>query len=109
VYPDVVLFDTASLALAGPRLVSRILKVAEKRRAVMIGMEEDEETFLRAVGEGVVGYVLKDASANEVVRVIREVATGGAVCRLDLHFPSFDVLPVMFAFHSNRGGKRYLG
>jgi DNA-binding NarL/FixJ family response regulator len=78
--PDVVLFDTARLALDGPRLVSRMLQVGEKRKAVMIGMEEDEGTFLQAVGEGVVGYVLKDATAIEVVRVIREVAAGGAVC-----------------------------
>ena len=76
----------------------------------MIGMEEDEETFLRAVGEGVVGYVLKDASANEVVRVIREV--GGGWGRLPASiciFPLSMCSPVMFAFPSNRGGKRYLG
>ncbi len=34
----------------------------------MIGMDEDEATFLWAVREGVVGYVLKDASAAEIVR-----------------------------------------
>lgn len=103
-YPDVVLFDTASLALAGPRLVSRILKVAEKRRAVMIGMDEDEETFLRAVGEGVVGYVLKDASATEVVRVIREVAAGGAVCPPRFAFALFRCAArdVCFSFKPRR-------
>ena len=46
----------------------------------MIGMEDDEATFLQAVGEGVVGYVLKDASSADLVRVIRTVAGGGAVC-----------------------------
>jgi DNA-binding NarL/FixJ family response regulator len=46
----------------------------------MVGMEEDEATFLRAVGEGVVGYVLKDAPAVEIVRVIRAVAAGEAIC-----------------------------
>ena len=35
---------------------------------------------MRAVGEGVVGYVLRDASATEIVRVIRAVAAGEAVC-----------------------------
>lgn len=78
--PDVVLFDSASIALTGPRLVSRMRQAGENRKAVMVGMEEDEATFLQAVGEGVVGYVLKDASAAEIVRVIRAVAAGEAVC-----------------------------
>ncbi|MFZ3262594.1 MAG: response regulator transcription factor [Terriglobales bacterium] len=78
--PDVVLFDSASIALAGPRLASRVHQTMETRKAVMIGMDEDEATFLWAVREGVVGYVLKDASAAEIVRVIRAVATGEAVC-----------------------------
>lgn len=78
--PHVVLFDTPRLALAGPRLVSQMPHVGEKPKSVMVGMEEDEATFLQAVGEGVVGYVLKDASAVEVLRVIRKVAAGGAVC-----------------------------
>ena len=78
--PDVVLFDSASIALTGPRLISRMRQAGENRKTVMVGMEDDEATFLRAVGEGVVGYVLKDASAAEIVRVIRAVAVGEAVC-----------------------------
>jgi DNA-binding NarL/FixJ family response regulator len=78
--PDVVLFDSASIALTGPRLISRMRQAGENRKTVMVGMDDDEATFLRAVGEGVVGYVLKDASAAEIVRVIRAVATGEAVC-----------------------------
>ena len=48
----------------------------------MIGMDDDEATFLWAVREGVVGYVLKDASAAEIVRVLRAVANGEAVFHL---------------------------
>jgi hypothetical protein len=33
-------------------------------------MDADELTFLRAIREGVVGYVLKDASAIELVSTI---------------------------------------
>jgi two-component system response regulator DevR len=78
--PDVVLLDSPSIALSGPRLVSRIRQASAERKSVMIGMEEDEATFLQAVGEGVVGYVLKEAAAAEIVRVIRVVAAGEAVC-----------------------------
>src|SRR5208283_4106622 len=60
--------------------ISRIIVflMAENCLPVMVGMEEDEATFLQAVSEGVVGYVLKDASAAEIVRVIRAVAAGEA-------------------------------
>jgi DNA-binding NarL/FixJ family response regulator len=47
---------------------------------VLIGMEEDEEQFLTAVRSGVSGYLLNDASANDVVAAVRAVARGEAVC-----------------------------
>jgi DNA-binding NarL/FixJ family response regulator len=78
--PDVVLFDSARIALSGPRAIARVREVGQNAKIVMIGMEEDEATFLRAVGEGVVGYVLEDAPAAENVRAIRAVAAGEAVC-----------------------------
>jgi DNA-binding NarL/FixJ family response regulator len=78
--PDVVLLDSPSIALTGPHLVSRMRQAKANRKCVMVGMEEDESTFLQAVGQGVVGYVLKDATAAEIVRVIRAVAAGEAVC-----------------------------
>jgi DNA-binding NarL/FixJ family response regulator len=46
-------------------------------RVVMVDMEVDQSTFLRAVRAGVVGYVLKDASAVEVGATISAVAEGG--------------------------------
>jgi two-component system response regulator DevR len=46
----------------------------------LVGMEADEAIFLRVVQAGVVGYVLKDASAVELARTIRAVAAGEAVC-----------------------------
>lgn len=64
--PDVILFDSASIALTGPRFVSRLRQAARSPKAIMVGMEEEEATFLRAVGEGVVGYVLKATAAAEI-------------------------------------------
>jgi len=78
--PDVILFDSPSIALTGPRMVQRMRQAGVSRRVVMVGMEEDEATFLRAVGEGVLGYVLRDAPAVEIVKVIRAVAAGEAIC-----------------------------
>lgn len=104
VNPDVVLLDTASIALTGPRLVSRMRQAGENRKAVMVGMEEDEATFFQAVAEGVVGYVLKDASAAEIVRVIRAVAVGEAVCppRFSLSLFQCAARDVCFAFEPSQ-------
>src|SRR6266403_1478649 len=49
-------------------------------KAVLIGMEPDEELFMAAVRSGVMGYLLKDASAAELVAAVRAVHRGEAVC-----------------------------
>jgi len=49
-------------------------------KAVLIGMEPDEEFFMAAVRSGVMGYLLKDASASELVAAVRAVYRGEAVC-----------------------------
>jgi DNA-binding NarL/FixJ family response regulator len=78
--PDVLLSDSAAVALSDLRLVSEVGAVLPGLKVVMIGMEADRELFLRAVGDGIVGYVLKDASAAEVAEAVRSVANGEAVC-----------------------------
>ncbi len=77
---DIVLLDSPSLAFSGPHLVMNIRRLLPDAGIVMIGMERDEATFLRAVREGVMGYALKDASAMEIVSAIRGVVSGEAVC-----------------------------
>src|SRR6266849_6065117 len=49
-------------------------------KAVLIGMEPDEELFMAAVRSGVMGYLLKDASASDLVAAVRAVYLGEAVC-----------------------------
>ena len=49
-------------------------------KVVLIGMDCDEEQFLAAVRAGVTGYLLKDASASDVLNAVRSVFRGEAVC-----------------------------
>jgi two-component system, NarL family, response regulator DegU len=49
-------------------------------KIMLIGMEDDPEIFLKAIYLGARGYVLKDASALEIVAAIRQVGRGEAVC-----------------------------
>jgi DNA-binding NarL/FixJ family response regulator len=77
---NVVVLDSVSPVLAEQGLVRELHRLNPAIRVVMVGMEADEEVFLRVIQAGAVGYILKDASALEVARTIRAVAAGEAVC-----------------------------
>jgi DNA-binding NarL/FixJ family response regulator len=76
--PHVVLLDSEISVFESPRLVERIRALLPNTKAVLIAMERDEATFFRALRENVIGYVLKDASALEIIGAIRTVAAGEA-------------------------------
>jgi DNA-binding NarL/FixJ family response regulator len=88
--PDVLLSDSAAVGLSNLRLVSEVRAAIPGVRVVMIGMEADRDTFLRAVRDGITGYVLKDASAMEVAAAVRSVANGEAVCPPSLCLALFE-------------------
>lgn len=74
----VVLDDLEAAAVLGASLESREGLEAPVG-LVLIGMENDEEQFLSAVRCGVSGYLLNDASANDVVAAVRAAVEGEAV------------------------------
>lgn len=88
--PGIVLLDSIGLVFSEARFVSALHAELPDARVVMVDMEPDPITFLRAVREGVVGYVLKDASAIEVVSAINAVAAGEAVCPPALSMAMFE-------------------
>jgi DNA-binding NarL/FixJ family response regulator len=49
-------------------------------KLVLFGMDEDPNVFLKAVFLGVCGYLLKDASATEIVAAVRAAVRGEATC-----------------------------
>jgi DNA-binding NarL/FixJ family response regulator len=99
--PDVLLSDSAVVALSDLRLVSEVRAAIPGLKVVMIGMEADPETFLRAVRDGVVGYMLKDASAMEVAAAVRSVANDEAVCPPSLCMALFERVANQNASPSN--------
>jgi len=58
-------------------------------RIVLIGMEENEEQFFTAVRSGISAYLLKDASADDVIAAVRAATRGEAVCPPRLCFALF--------------------
>ena len=49
-------------------------------KIILFGMDEDPNVFVRAVRRGIAGYVLKNASAAELLDALRTVAQGDAAC-----------------------------
>ena len=78
--PAIIVLDSSGLSHSSAQLISILRSTIPDVKLVMVDMDADEATFLRAIREGVVGYVLKDASAIEMVSTIRSVAAGEAVC-----------------------------
>jgi two-component system, NarL family, response regulator DevR len=77
---NLVVLDSVALILADRGIVHKLRSANPGIRVVMVGMEAEEDVFLRVVQAGALGYVLKEASALEVARTIRAVAAGEAVC-----------------------------
>jgi two-component system NarL family response regulator len=107
--PHVLLCDSATVALSELRLVPEVRAALPGLKVVMVGMEAEPGTFLRAVRDGIVGYVLKEASAMEVAACVRAVSNGEAVCPPTMCMTLFEQLansspqPTTFVFKHELG------
>src|SRR5258708_39714978 len=81
---EVLVPDSVSARLSGWSFISDMISLAPNMKVVLIDMENDREIFLECVRAGAVGYILKDASAAEVVSGVHAVAQGQAVCPPEL-------------------------
>lgn len=79
-HPQIILLDSNGMGSANANLIACLRSAIRNLRIVMVDMDSNETTFLAAIRAGVVGYVLKDASALEVAATIRAVVGGKAVC-----------------------------
>ena len=78
--PQIIVMDSYTLEPARPALIATLRTAIRNLRIVMVDMDSEVDTFLSAIRSGVVGYVLKNASALEVEAAINAVAAGKAVC-----------------------------
>jgi DNA-binding NarL/FixJ family response regulator len=78
--PEVLVMDSFGAATDELGFLREVKARIPELKIVLIGMDPDEQVFLQAVREGVLGYVLENASAVEVVNTVRAVANGDAIC-----------------------------
>jgi len=74
--PDVLVLDLMMPGLGGFDVTRRVAKRFPKTRVVILSMYSSEAHVVEALRSGASGYVLKDASAEELMTAIHE-ASGG--------------------------------
>ncbi len=77
--PDVALMDVRMPELDGLAATRIIKEEMPSTSVVMVTMHENPEYLLEALRAGAAGYVLKDATHEEVLRTIRRVVDGEAL------------------------------
>ena len=76
--PDVLLMDLSMPLMDGVEATRRVLALQPKARIVMLTSFSEPEHVNAALDAGAIGYVLKDAEPDEIIRAVRAAARGEA-------------------------------
>lgn len=74
--PDLLILDVAMPKLNGIDVAARTQKMQPPPLAIMLSMHLDESYVMRALNAGARGYLLKDATDEDLLPAIRAVAAG---------------------------------
>ncbi len=74
--PDVVLLDLMMPRQDGLTTIPQLLRDRPETRILVLTSFGQDEQIFAAIKAGALGYLLKDSSAQELVRAIRDVARG---------------------------------
>jgi two-component system nitrate/nitrite response regulator NarL len=88
--PDIVLMDVDMPEMDGLAVTQALKKDMPQIKVLILSMHRQTESVLRLLQSGALGYVLKDAAPEELVRAIESVSAGEsffspAVARLALN------------------------
>lgn len=76
---DILLLDINMPFLNGVETTKQLQEKHPKVKIIILSMHDDEGYVLETLRSGASGYLVKDGSAVEVVRAVREVAAGRAI------------------------------
>jgi DNA-binding NarL/FixJ family response regulator len=77
--PSVVLMDLNMPGMSGVEATQRLVAAAPLARVLVLTMMADDETVMNALLAGACGYLLKDASINQILDGIEAAARGESV------------------------------
>jgi two-component system response regulator NreC len=75
--PDIAVLDLSMPELNGIGAAEEILQASSRTGVLLLTMHTGEHQVLTALRAGIRGYVVKTQALEELVRAIRDVATGG--------------------------------
>ena len=74
--PDILVLDLMMPGLGGLDVTLQVTKRSPRTRTVILSMHADEGYLLEALRNGASSYVIKGASAQELIKAVREAAAG---------------------------------
>ena len=82
--PDVILMDVTMPVLDGIEATRQVRQEHPQTQVVVLTMHADPDVVRRAIDAGASGYVVKDASIQEVLDAVRRVAGGETAISAEL-------------------------
>jgi DNA-binding NarL/FixJ family response regulator len=79
VAPDVVIMDLHMPGMSGIEAIRQIASIAPLTRVLVLTISDQDDDVLHAILAGACGYLLKDASVDELIRGIEAAAVGEAL------------------------------
>jgi DNA-binding NarL/FixJ family response regulator len=88
--PHILVVDLMMPGLNGLEVARQVTQRSPRTRIVVLSMHANEAYVLEALKNGACAYVLKDASAAELVRAVREALAGRRYLSPPLSEPAID-------------------
>jgi DNA-binding NarL/FixJ family response regulator len=76
---DVILMDLRMPVMGGVEAIVRLRELGHPARVLILTTYDTDRDVLPAIEAGAIGYLLKDAPRDELLRAVRSAAQGGAV------------------------------
>lgn len=77
--PEVILLDISMPKMDGVTAAYKIKKILPHVNIIILTVYEDEAHIFQAIKSGAIGYLLKDASIEEVIKTVRKAHKGEAL------------------------------
>ncbi len=74
--PDVAILDFQMPGLNGIEVAGRLREQKSGTPVILLTMHNEQKIFLKALAEGVKGYVLKDDAVPDIIDAVHEVVSG---------------------------------
>jgi two-component system invasion response regulator UvrY len=75
--PDVAVIDISMPGIDGLEVIGQLISHYPKLPILVLTMHEEEQYVVRAIGAGAMGYISKRSAAEQLLKAIRKVDSGG--------------------------------